>query len=152
MFSDNPCCEIRILWWKLNTCFSTWKLACLLGILPPIYPTCDMLILSSKLTTCFLYLEIQAYLSRNSSNDFPTVIYLYYHGNWLYVSLLGNSHIFLESFHWFPYCDIRVLSWKLTTCYSTRKLACLPRILPTISLLWYAYIIIEIDYIFSNWK
>ena len=86
----------------------------------------EMCLLSWKLNTFLLYLEIRI-SSRNTSTDFPTVIYVYYLGNWLHVSQLGNSHIFYEFFHRFPYCDIRILSWKLTKWFSTWKYAYLSR-------------------------
>ena len=60
----------------------------------------EMCLLSWKLNTFLLYLEIRI-SSRNPSTDFPTVIYVYYHGNWQHVSLLGKSHIFRNSSTYF---------------------------------------------------
>ena len=103
------------------TCFSTWKFAYLLGILPTYFPTVIYLYYHGNWLHVSLLGNSHIYLGILIT-DFPTVIYVYYLGNWLHVSLLGNSHIFYV-------------------------------ILPPISLLWYTYIIIEIDYhIFSTWK
>ena len=141
-------------YWKFITCFSTRKFAYLLRILPQISLLWYTVYYHGNSLNVTVLIGEYAYYLENMSTDLPY--------SWIMCLLswkLNKCLLYLEirissrnSSNWFPYCDLPILSWKLTTCFSTGKVAYLLWILQHISLLCYTYIIIEIDYMFLYLK
>ena len=81
--------------------FSNWKQAYLLETYLQIAILLKTYIIM-EVDYMFLYLELRK-SSRNMSTDFSSVIYVYYQGNRLHVSLLGYTHIISEHVYRFLY-------------------------------------------------